>query len=725
MNTFKSTLCFLLIAATLLACMPAGALRVGAANVPQAFDTESIQQKLETIKAGKYGVGKYFTENGKACTSHPGSNCHKATAAEAGSAGCTQCFGFARYVFYQLFGKPLSTTYWNARKYEFADLTNITQIGQSTSANAAAWKDILSQALPGDVIQRSKTPTGGQHTMIVESVDATGVRILDCNGTASLCMIDSRKLTWNELASRGSYFTLYRAANYPLKNGDSLATQPSDMETIRRRLETIKAGKYGVGKYFTENGKACTSHPGSNCHKATAAEAGSAGCTQCFGFARYVFYQLFGKKLSIRQSGHTFVDYYMENITVVGQSTAADAQTWKSILSRALPGDIIKTANPHTMIVESVDATGVQVLDCNWDRHCGIQSRKMTWSALADYAKDDKFTLYRAANYPLPELTIRFRANGGSISSSEYYKLSNDTVVRKTTNEPCEQIWQYGVSSKNGLHSASAMDIRRAGHTFLGWSRSTSGGTVFKHRDTSVLAEQIEPALQYSDRTVTLYAVWKPIAYTVVYDANGGTGTTSNSVHTYDKAAPLTANGFQKPGYVFSGWSTDKNAVAAAYTDRQSIKNLSSTDGASVRLYAVWTKEEITSSVYAIDRSKKLVSGFNEGTTTADFLARLEPSSGLVLLQNGAVYTGNTVSTGLTVELRMDGKTVDALTLVLAGDVNGDGRITATDYLQTKRAILKLSSLTGVYAEAGDYDGSGGLTAADYIRLKRHVLFGK
>lgn len=39
MNTFKSTLCFLLIAATLLACMPAGALRVGAANVPQAFDT--------------------------------------------------------------------------------------------------------------------------------------------------------------------------------------------------------------------------------------------------------------------------------------------------------------------------------------------------------------------------------------------------------------------------------------------------------------------------------------------------------------------------------------------------------------------------------------------------------------------------------------------------------------------------------------------------------------
>ena len=53
MNTFKSTLCFLLIAATLLACMPAGALRVGAANVPQAFDTESIQQKTGNNQGGQ------------------------------------------------------------------------------------------------------------------------------------------------------------------------------------------------------------------------------------------------------------------------------------------------------------------------------------------------------------------------------------------------------------------------------------------------------------------------------------------------------------------------------------------------------------------------------------------------------------------------------------------------------------------------------------------------
>ena len=730
MKSFKNALCFLLIAATLLAYMPAVAFQTEAANVSQPFDAETVRQRLETIKAGKYGVGKYFTENGKACTSHPSSNCHKATAAEAGTEGCTQCFGFARYVFYQLFGKSLSTYYWNARKYELGDLTNITVIGQSTSADANAWKSILSQALPGDVIQRSKTSTSGQHTMIIESVDATGVQILDCNGTASLCMIDSRKLTWSDLAAKGSYFTLYRAKNYPMENDDSLATQPSDLETIRQRLETIKAGKYGVGKYFTENGKACTSHPSSNCHKATAAEAGTEGCTQCFGFARYVFYQLFGKSLSTYYwNARKYELGDLTNITVIGQSTSADANAWKSILSQALPGDVIQrsktsTSGQHTMIIESVDATGVQILDCNGTASlCKIDSRKLSWNDLA--AKGSYFTLYRAKNYPLPELTIRFRANGGSISSSLYYKLVDDTVVRKNTDEPFEQIWQYGVTSKSGLVAASAMDVRRDGYTFLGWRRSTSSGTVFKHKDTAVLAEQICPELRSGDCTITLYAAWRPNTYTVFYDANGGTGTTSSSVHTYDKAMPFTANGFQKAGYVFAGWSTDKHAVTATYTDKQSIKNLLDTDGASITLYAVWVKAKITSSVYIIDNSEKLVSGFDERTTTADFLAQLKPASGLVLLKNGSTCTEQFAGTGLTVEYRINGVTVDALTLVLTGDVNGDGRITASDYLQAKRAILKLSPLSGVYEKAGDYNKSGDLTAVDYILLKRRVLFGK
>ena len=67
---------------------------------------------------------------------------------------------------------------------------------------------------------------------------------------------------------------------------------------------------------------------------------------------------------------------------------------------------------------------------------------------------------------------------------------------------------------------------------------------------------------------------------------------------------------------------------------------------------------------------------------------------------------------------------VPALEL-LQGDVNGDGKITQTDYLLLKRAILKLSPLPEEFAAAGDFDGDGKTTAADYLLLKRYILFGE
>lgn len=92
--------------------------------------------------------------------------------------------------------------------------------------------------------------------------------------------------------------------------------------------------------------------------------------------------------------------------------------------------------------------------------------------------------------------------------------------------------------------------------------------------------------------TQTIYAQWNPNSYTVSYNANGGSGTTANSSHTYGVAKALTKNGFSKAGYKFLGWSTDSGAKVATYTDQQSVSNLTSTNGATVILYAVWEAEQ-------------------------------------------------------------------------------------------------------------------------------------
>ena len=86
----------------------------------------------------------------------------------------------------------------------------------------------------------------------------------------------------------------------------------------------------------------------------------------------------------------------------------------------------------------------------------------------------------------------------------------------------------------------------------------------------------------------TLVADWTINTYTVTYDANGGTGSTSTSSHTYDQSRELSKNGFSRHGWTFLGWSTSSSATSATYTDGQSVKNLTATNNGNVKLYAVW-----------------------------------------------------------------------------------------------------------------------------------------
>ena len=93
------------------------------------------------------------------------------------------------------------------------------------------------------------------------------------------------------------------------------------------------------------------------------------------------------------------------------------------------------------------------------------------------------------------------------------------------------------------------------------------------------------------------------------------------------------------------------------------------------------------------------------------------------------VYLGSTkvsgsaiVCTGMVIKL-MDGSTVkDQVTVVVTGDVNGDGKLTITDMIAAKAHLLQKSTLKGAYAQACDTSGDGRITITDYIQIKAHVL---
>lgn len=133
----------------------------------------------------------------------------------------------------------------------------------------------------------------------------------------------------------------------------------------------------------------------------------------------------------------------------------------------------------------------------------------------------------------------------------------------------------------------------KKGYIFFGWNTEADGSG--KTYDPGTLYNVMPSGV-----AVTLTAQWTPITYTVKYDGNGATsGSTASSSHTYDVAKELTANGYKKTGYTFSGWNTKADGSGTKYADKASVKNLTSTNGATVTLYAQWTANDGT--IYTVN----------------------------------------------------------------------------------------------------------------------------
>ena len=87
----------------------------------------------------------------------------------------------------------------------------------------------------------------------------------------------------------------------------------------------------------------------------------------------------------------------------------------------------------------------------------------------------------------------------------------------------------------------------------------------------------------------TFTVQWSVNTYTIVFDANGGTGSMSNQNMTYDVTADLRENSFYYVGRALFGWSSDPNeSDNVEYTDEQEVSNLTSEPSGVVTLYAVW-----------------------------------------------------------------------------------------------------------------------------------------
>ncbi len=131
-------------------------------------------------------------------------------------------------------------------------------------------------------------------------------------------------------------------------------------------------------------------------------------------------------------------------------------------------------------------------------------------------------------------------------------------------------------------------------------------------------SQNIKIKMPSGDITLTATASKLANTYTIIYNGNGSTGgSTESSIHTYGIAKNLTANGFTKTGYTFSEWNTSANGSGTSYIDKQSVTNLTQTNGDKINLYAQW-KDNVAPEVSAITVSDIQTTSVTASLTAQD-----------------------------------------------------------------------------------------------------------
>lgn len=121
-----------------------------------------------------------------------------------------------------------------------------------------------------------------------------------------------------------------------------------------------------------------------------------------------------------------------------------------------------------------------------------------------------------------------------------------------------------------------------------------------------------------------------------------------------------------------------------------------------------------------IDNENKYVYGITPGTDIETYFT--VKNGALELVANSAGYKNGT---GAIINIKNSGGiVVDTYTVIIFGDVNGDGEITANDYANIKDATLGKTIDGEANNVAGDVNGDNSITANDYANVKDAALGG-
>ena len=130
----------------------------------------------------------------------------------------------------------------------------------------------------------------------------------------------------------------------------------------------------------------------------------------------------------------------------------------------------------------------------------------------------------------------------------------------------------------------------------------------------------------------------------------------------------------------------------------------------------------LSSSKYIFDN---YVKGIDERTEYSDFVSKVAVKDGSLTIEdkNGNAVTSGIISTGMKAVLKdTAGKKVSEYTVLIRGDINGDGKTNSADALAVQRHIVETRTLENVYLEAADINQDGRVNSLDVLYVQKHIV---
>ncbi len=131
----------------------------------------------------------------------------------------------------------------------------------------------------------------------------------------------------------------------------------------------------------------------------------------------------------------------------------------------------------------------------------------------------------------------------------------------------------------------------------------------------------------------------------------------------------------------------------------------------------------ITSDKYQIGTDT--ITKLSSKLSVEQFIPNLSITNGSVglLSAEGEEKTSGVLATGDVIQLRSTaGAVYKEYSIVIYGDVNGDGSINLVDMLHIHKHLLGVSKLEGVYSTAGDVSRDNNISLVDLLKVHRQLL---